>query len=305
MNKQNQKTETRIHEAFSQLTPVYDPDVLEQPVSTARGDEWYLEGTGTKKKRNLILPVLAMAAVLVLMIGGFRYYRTYMRTYATVYLDLNPSLRIAVNAQERVTSVHADNEDARIILADMDLKNVQLNTALNAVVGSMVRHGYLDEAHNVLLLSLSCEDAEYGHVLNQKLSDEINAYLDTSLGRGYVLCQEIDVNEDDENMAEKYSMSPGKARLIREAVKADPSLDYEKLAAMPVSDLVRYLYENGFNLRPYSDEVEDLLEAEHIDDDPYEHMFEDEDHDRDDSDDEHDDDDEHEDHDDGDHGDDD
>ena len=61
-----------------------------------------------------------------------------------VGLDVNPSVELSINRKERVLKADALNEDARTILQGMDLKGVELNVAVNAIVGSMVSNGYLD-----------------------------------------------------------------------------------------------------------------------------------------------------------------
>ena len=84
---------------------------------------------------------------------------------------------------------------------------------------------------------------------------------------------------ETEDLAQKYGITPGKVRLIQKAMEDNPDLNIDEPAQMPVNELVVYLYRSGFNLRPYSDEVEDLLEAHGFDDDPYEQYYEDEEQD--------------------------
>ncbi len=40
-------------------------------------------------------------------------------------------------------------------MEDMDLKGVELNVAVNAVIGSMVTHGYLGDLDNAILVTVS------------------------------------------------------------------------------------------------------------------------------------------------------
>ena len=94
-----------------------------------------------------------------------------------------------------------------------------------------------------------------------------------------ILKQEITADDESEDLAEKYGITPGKVRLIQKAMEDNPDLNIDELAEMPVNELVIYLYRSGFNLRPYSDEVEDLLEAHGFDDDSYEQYYEDEEQD--------------------------
>ncbi len=78
-----------------------------------------------------------MAAALLLIAGGlgiaFGSQRTSPGTVdSIVSLDVNPSIELKIDSNEKVVETSARNEDARIILDDMDLKGTDLNVAVNA-----------------------------------------------------------------------------------------------------------------------------------------------------------------------------
>ena len=92
-----------------------------------------------------IMKTLSVVAACCVLCFLFVYMHQ-IRTDATVYLDVNPAVEMKINRREKVISAEADNRDGHIILEDMDLENVDLDVAVNAVLGSMVKHGYLSEA---------------------------------------------------------------------------------------------------------------------------------------------------------------
>ena len=65
------------------------------------------------------------------------------RVDSVIGLDVNPSIEISVNRKDKILETEALNEDAVTVLADMDLEGVDLNIGVNAIIGSMVRCGYL------------------------------------------------------------------------------------------------------------------------------------------------------------------
>lgn len=77
-----------------------------------------------------------------------------------VSLDVNPSIQLQVNSKERVLSADALNDDAQVILEGMDLKGTQLNVAVNAIVGSLLQHGYLDKISSAILISVEDQDLQ-------------------------------------------------------------------------------------------------------------------------------------------------
>lgn len=261
MNRQNERIEENIRRSAAEMKPQYTESLWETRVEKAEGDEWYLDNTVSKKK-NYRFPLMTLAAAAaVILLCAVPYYSLFLRTYATVYVDLNPSISLSINSRERVTSVKANNADGEIVIQDLDLKNTDINTAVNALLGSLIRHGYIDEAHNMLLLSLECENREYGNILKERLSKDMNAYLDTYVGKGIVLKQEVDSDDDLEDFAEDYSITIGKAKLVLSALLDHPEWNAQELAGMPISDLARLLHDNGIDLKPYSEEAEEYLDS--------------------------------------------
>ena len=80
-------------------------------------------------------------------------------------IDVNPSIELSVNRNEKVLQANPLNEDAETILDDMNLKNVDLDIAVNALIGSMVRNGYLDELDNAILVTVSNENEKKGIII--------------------------------------------------------------------------------------------------------------------------------------------
>ena len=68
-----------------------------------------------------------------------------------ISLDVNPGVELTVNRQEKVLSAAPTNEDAVDILDGMELKGTPLDVAMNAIVGSLVKNGYVDELANSIL----------------------------------------------------------------------------------------------------------------------------------------------------------
>ena len=66
-------------------------------------------------------------------------------------MDVNPSIELRINNAEKVIAAEALNEDAEIILEDMKLRGVDVDVATNALIGSMVKNGYLSELSNSIL----------------------------------------------------------------------------------------------------------------------------------------------------------
>ncbi len=264
----NKEIERTLRNGYEHLTIEKGNDLFNEPVTLSKGDEWYLDGTDSKKAQRrfaaLFKPALALAC-LVLLFVGINAYQTNFKTFATVYLDVNPSVSLKVNRNEKVIGVKAENHDGEAIIDGMDLEHTDIDVAVNALLGSMIRHGYLDEAHNILLLSVDCDSKEKSNEIRQRLDGDINEYLAAFLDNGKVIDQELDVDPQLEEQSAAYEISPSKAHFINELIE-DTDLRFEDLAHLSISEIISILEENGVEHEEIIDEIDDMYDTDDADD---------------------------------------
>lgn len=118
-----------------------------------------------------------------------------------VSLDVNPSIQLQVNSKERVLAADALNDDAQVILEGMDLKGTQLNVAVNAIVGSLLQHGYLDKISSAILISVEDQDLQRASQLESSLTDTVNSALQNASSGAAVLSQAIASDAELESLA--------------------------------------------------------------------------------------------------------
>jgi hypothetical protein len=194
-----------------------------------------------------------LAAAVFAAFIGLQAFRASLRPAATIYLDVNPSVTLEINKKERVTAVRPGNDDVEKILSEMDLVGTDADVAVNALIGSCIRYGYLDEAHAILLISVECENKEEEKALKERLSVKVTKNLSDNLGGGTVLEQDVKADEDLRKMEREYKISLGKAALIRKIIADHPELSADSLARMSLGELVQELHKQGIDLRDYAD----------------------------------------------------
>jgi len=230
----NKKVKDLIRDGYEHLS-VDKKELSDMLVEMAKGDEWYLAGTASAEKRRsfsgMLIPALAL--VCLLLVFGIGTYRNNYKTTATVYLDVNPSIAVSINKDEKVLDVRALNEDAEKILAGMDFKGSSLKVTVNALIGSLVRNGYIDELSNSILVSVSDKDGNSAEELEKELLTEISSLLDNAS----ILSQRVDTDDSIGALAEKYGISPGKAKLVRELADSSGTYTYEELAGLTIHEL--------------------------------------------------------------------
>lgn len=276
-NLSERKVNDHIRRAASAMTPNNAELLWTQPVEAADSDAWFLDGTQQNNTKPILRFVrwasLAAACLAIVFISWLRVYRA---PDATVYLDVNPSISVDVNRMGRVVAVTPDNEGGRIILDNMNLRNTDIDVAVNALLGSMVRHGYLSQTQNTLLLSVNGKDAGRTEALRRRVSTDAEQTLNALLGQSIIILEQtVDPDDAIEEIAEQYGITPGKAALILRLLQDQPSWNIKELAGMPMSDLLRYCRTAGIDIFRYLGDngevigdLDSLFDKEDDDDDP-------------------------------------
>lgn len=195
------------------------------------------------KKFNWWLPLATAMLILIVLTGGIYHNYSLNNTVDSIIdIDVNPSIELQVNKKEKIIKCVPLNEDAKNILADMDFKDVDIDVALNAIIGSMVTKGYIDDLSNSILISVDNKDEVKAEELRKKLVTKIDNILNTDKIKGSVLSQTIS-NKGDENsnkideLAKKYNISTGKAKLILNVLENNSLLQEEDLVNLTINEI--------------------------------------------------------------------
>lgn len=122
-------------------------------------------------RRNL-WPRRLVAAVLLLCLcaGGFFAY-TWFSVKAVISIDINPGISLSLNRYEYVINAQPLNDDGADVLDDLNLERLDLDTALNALIGAMNRKGYLSEGATASVF-VSGKDEDYNQKLYREVSED-------------------------------------------------------------------------------------------------------------------------------------
>lgn len=226
--------ESRLRSAVSHAAPDALDDIL-SACDHEKGKVIYME----KKRTSPLRSFASIAAVLVLVIAGIFAVKnlggsTADTLAAVVSLDVNPSIELNVDKNETVLSAKGLNADGKTVLGDMQLDGSKLDVAVNAIIGSMLQNGYLDDMANSILLSVSGVDGYNAETLRSQLAANVNKQLKNCA----VLSQDVSgADSETVKLAEKYGITVGKAALIQQIVKADSRHSFDELAALSINEL--------------------------------------------------------------------
>ena len=234
----NEKMERQLAAALEKTAPDDMSGVLSR-CETRKGTVINMPTMKTAKRKWTILVAACLAVVL--LAGGGVLYQQANAVASVVSLDVNPSIELKVNSSEKVLVCTPLNEDAKAILADMsngaDLKGAKLDVAVNAIVGSLVRNGYLDSISSAIMISVEDKDAARAEKLQRELTSTVDGVLQTSEAKAAVLTQTLTQDAVREQQARENSISTGKAALVNRVLAINPALKFDALAKLSVEEL--------------------------------------------------------------------
>ena len=236
--------ENRLNEQIRDALSHAAPDCLDEILASCEDRKGTVINMNERKK-NRFVPVAIAAALVLAIIGGFVGYslgsgrgqdspavETQALVESVITLDVNPSIEIDVDQTDTVTAVTPLNDDARIVIGSMELEGSSLEVAVNALIGSMLQNGYLDELRNSILVSVTDGDAARASTLQSSVAGMIETALGSGGIEGSVLSQTVTPDSGITELAASYNITEGKAALISKLVAADATLTVENLVGL-------------------------------------------------------------------------
>lgn len=264
----NAQIELHLKSAIGSLTPnVLDRIDLSLPQDVVPRQELAHPSTIVAFNRRMRGIVLATAACLCVMVmggGAFHYQYQNRKIESVIGIDVNPSVELSINRKDKVLNARALNADAREVMADMDLKGVDLNVAVNAVIGSMVTHGYLDDLDNAILVTVSNDSIRKATELRTSVVGDIEKTLEENQVQAVVYDQQVVERDEMKALADTYGISYGKAYFLKELIDQNTDLtmdDMEELSSLSMEEIARRITESSYALGDFADKAEEPTTA--------------------------------------------
>ena len=237
-----------IEEKMQKIISDSVPDVLDNILLKAKGKENIImaKEKSKEKKNNLFIYKLAgaMAVLLIAIVGVFGIYNinNVSKIESIVEFDVNPSIELKLSRDEKVVDFGALNDDGIKILDGMDLKGSDIKVATNAIVGSMLKQGYITVDQNSILVSVHNNDTKKAEELSERISKEVSDLLKANSIEESVISQSFSRDKIKETSKEN-SVSEGKAELINKALKAEVKdakgniISFEDLSKLSINEI--------------------------------------------------------------------
>lgn len=142
-------------------------------------------------RRFFWVPALAGAMALVLVVASLIGHYT---TFASVYLAINPEVRIDINRNETVIGLAGTNDDGQQLIAGYQYKKKTFDTVLNELIDRAIEQGFLSDGGKVSI-DLATQDAEWQAKTGPQVRQNIQSHLKDKL----TIRLRIDGDDPDEN----------------------------------------------------------------------------------------------------------
>ena len=126
--------------------------------------------------RPWMYSLTAAAACLILLVFSLFQFRVGRTPYASVYLTINPEVRIDVNRKDIVVELEGINPDGQALIENYSYKNKPLFLTMDELADRAIQMGFLHDGGKVSLL-LDAEDDQWVTEHSDSLSTQLNNYL--------------------------------------------------------------------------------------------------------------------------------
>ncbi len=168
-----------IHPAYAVFLDEYGRFIKGANMNYTVGDSVYeiipLSDEAPKRSYKWLYSVVAIAACFVLVATLALNFFT-AAPYASVYISINPRVRIDVDKNDNVIEVLGVNDDGISLVANYDHGKKPLETVMDELVDLAIEQGYLSEGGKITL-TLDAKNDEWVVAHSEQLSSHLNEHL--------------------------------------------------------------------------------------------------------------------------------
>ena len=197
----------------------------------------------------------ATVACVLLGAGIFEipYYGNNFVPDSHVDIDVNPGVEIITNKNNKVIDILSTNNDGKAVIDGMNLKNSELKVAVNALIGSMVQKGYIENDNTGILVTVRNNNQDRADKVKAEVLDDINFALYKNDVQAAVMNQTLKNTKNADKFARENNVSIGKSVFVLNLASKDSTMDARELAKMRVSDIADLVVKKGIDIRDIVD----------------------------------------------------
>lgn len=200
------------------------------------------------KRRNIFaFTSVAMAIVIAGAIGVNAIEPKVSAPKALIKVDVNPSVEMTVDQNNKVVSITGKNDDGIMLLHNEKLTGKNLDDVLNVIIDLESEAGFLlkgeiEATKNTISVSVTGDTSELTNNLKTNIRESITS-----------ICDELNINESIDEL-ENYT----RTNLENIVVEIDPTLE-TSVSTLSIDEMLQIIANNQKELsKIYSKELQDL-----------------------------------------------
>ena len=190
-------------------------------------------------RKKVIIISLIVVAVIGLGLGGFFLVKHFSKgnessevidkkeVVSSIFLDINPSLRLDLDKDKKVIDIIAINDDAKDVIYE-DYKDKEYGYVIRKIANNLVEKGYTEDKVTVLISATG--ELETKDVF-EVVKEEFNA---NNISSDLII---QNISESAKEIAKEYGISESKASYIEEMIKNNEELTFDDLKDKSVNEL--------------------------------------------------------------------
>lgn len=177
-------------------------------------------------KKKVIISSCAVLVILIGLILFFSFGKNKNSIVSTITLDINPSVELNLDKENKIVNVKALNDDAKKIVSDK-LVGKFLDDAITCIAEKVIEEDYINDTGATIVM----------HAEGKIKSTQVDEVLKREFSKKNIHAEVIVVNsitKEDKKLAEKYNVSPAKAAYIN---SLDAKENKEELFSKSVAEI--------------------------------------------------------------------
>lgn len=158
----------------------------------------------SKNTKNWVRMAISFAACFIFIVSAIL--STTTKAYASVYMSINPEVRIDVDKNDMVINVLGNNNDGNNLIQDYNYKNKNLDTVMSELVNKAINMNYIKEGSKVTVTFDANEVwvSSHSESINQNLNSQINEIVGATIEIDALYEYDDDDIDDDDNDIDDY-----------------------------------------------------------------------------------------------------
>ncbi|MFW5780496.1 MAG: anti-sigma-I factor RsgI family protein [Bacillota bacterium] len=197
----------------------------------------------SRRLKNILKGAIAIAIVAVLsltFLSGCERMEQNTSASAYVSVSINPEFDLIVDEDEKVEAVYCLNEDAEVLLVDLDLVGMDFYEAMEIITNLATEEGFIDvdSEDNEVIIDIVTDDenSEIKEEMHSRVRERLHKYFENSGIFGRVSQGTLEEYAEE---ALELNMPLGHTKMILRALEIDPLLEIEDLKEMPINEIAR------------------------------------------------------------------